>query len=212
MPKQFFIAGTDTGIGKTVVSALLCAVTSALYWKPIQTGASEGTDRIAVMRYAELPPERTLPETYCFEEPVSPHLAARWAGVRIELESVPRMSSLGAGGFVVEGAGGVLVPLNDRQFMTDLMRWLGLPVLLACKSGLGTINHTLLSLAALRASGVEIRGVVMVGPKNQDNREAIERYGNVPVVGSIPWLQQIDRSRLIEVFHSSFDPLLLNGL
>ena len=210
MPKQFFITGTDTGIGKTVVSALMCVATSGFYWKPIQTGAVEGTDRCAVMNYAQLPPERTLPEVYCFGEPVSPHLAASSAGVRIELERLPQLSERERQALVVEGAGGVLVPINDSQFMTDLMRWLGLPVLLAAKSGLGTINHTLLSLAALRACSLQVRGVIMVGPPNGANRQAIERYGNVPVVGAVPWLAKIDRVHLMEVFQNSFDPHLLN--
>lgn len=210
MSKQFFITGTDTGIGKTVVSALMCVATAGLYWKPIQTGAIEGTDRCAAMRYAQLPPERTLPEVYCFDEPISPHLAASRAGVQIELERFPQLSSREREALVVEGAGGVLVPINDKQFMTDLMRWLGLPVLLACKSSLGTINHTLLSLAALRGSGLEVRGVVMVGPQNQANRQAIEKYGKVQVVGTLPWLPKIDRLHLMEVFQNDFDPLLLN--
>jgi dethiobiotin synthase len=210
MRNQFFVTGTDTGIGKTVVSALLCAAASARYWKPIQTGASEGTDREAVIRYAELPPESTLPETYCFREPVSPHLAARWAGTRIDLETVPRSNVSGADALIVEGAGGVLVPINDRQFMTDLITWLRLPVLLVCRSALGTINHTLLSLAALRASGAEVRGLVMVGARNQDNQEALENYGKVPVVGALPWLAEINRSQLVQEFHRSFDPSLLD--
>lgn len=208
MPKQFFITGTDTGIGKTVLSSLVCAVTSALYWKPIQTGASEGTDRRAVMRYAELPEERTLPEVYCFSEPVSPHLAATWADVRIDLDRLPKLNRGEA--VVVEGAGGVLVPINDHQFMTDLMRWCGLPLLLASRSTLGTINHTLLSLAALRGAGLQIRGVVMVGSPNQDNRRAIERYGNVEVVGALPWLPSIDRHHLLETFRRCFDPSLVD--
>jgi dethiobiotin synthetase len=210
MPKQFFITGTDTGIGKTVVSALMCAATSGFYWKPIQTGAIEGTDRSAVMRYAQLPPERTISEVYCFDEPVSPHLAASSAGVRIELERLPQLITREREALVVEGAGGVLVPINDTQFMTDLMQWLGLPVLLASKSSLGTINHTLLSLAALRRCGLQIRGVVMVGPPNRANRQAIEKYGNVQVVGTLPWLPKIDRMHLLEVFKNDFDPHLLN--
>jgi len=210
MSKQFFITGTDTGIGKTVVSALMCVATAGLYWKPIQTGAIEGTDRCAAMRYAQLPPERTLPEVYCFDEPVSPHLAASRAGVQIELERFSQLSTREREALVVEGAGGVLVPINDKQFMTDLMRWLGLPVLLACKSNLGTINHTLLSLAALRGSGLDVRGVVMVGSQNQANRQAIEKYGDVQVVGTLAWLPKIDRLHLMEVFQNDFDPLLLN--
>jgi dethiobiotin synthase len=210
MPKQFFITGTDTGVGKTVVSALLCAVTSALYWKPIQTGAKSETDRCAVMRYAGLPPERTVPETYCFDPPVSPHLAASWAGVHIDLDRLRLRSEWEEKELVVEGAGGVLVPLNDNQYMADLMRGLGLPVLLACRSGLGTINHTLLSLAALRERGVEVHGVVMVGPENEDNRNAIEKYGGVQVLGTLPLLPRVERRQLIQAFAEHFDPGVLD--
>src|SRR6202142_2891135 len=106
MPSRFFITGTDTGVGKTVTSALLCAALDALYWKPIQTGSREGTDTNAVIRLAQLPRSRTLPETYRFAPPVSPHLAARRAGVRIELRKirVPRLASWEK--LIVEGAGG----------------------------------------------------------------------------------------------------------
>src|SRR5277367_3611644 len=95
MANRFFITGTDTGVGKTVASALLCAALDAIYWKPIQTGTREGTDRETVMQLAELPRERTVPETYRFAPPVSPHLAARRAGVRIELREIgmPRIAA-----------------------------------------------------------------------------------------------------------------------
>ena len=149
--KRFFITGTDTGIGKTVVSALLCVALDAIYWKPIQTGTREGTDTETVMQLAQLPRHRTLPESYRFKPPVSPHLAAKWAGVRIELRKI-RMPAPVQGSLIAEGAGGVLVPLNRTQLMTDLMRHLNLPVVLVARTSLGTINHTLLSLAALRAA------------------------------------------------------------
>ena len=154
MPSRFFITGTDTGIGKTVVSALLCAALGAIYWKPIQTGAREGTDRTTVMRLAALPRDRTLPEAYRFAPPVSPHLAARCAGVRIELRKIKfRRLSLASANLIVEGAGGALVPINDTQLMIDLMWHLKLPALLVARTSLGTINHTLLSrrCAARRA-------------------------------------------------------------
>jgi dethiobiotin synthase len=129
MPENFFITGTDTGVGKTVVSALLCAALDAIYWKPVQTGTSEGTDTETVMRLAQLPRHRTLPESYRFKPPVSPHLAARWAGVRIELRKI-KMPVAVQGSLIAEGAGGVLVPLNRTQLMVDLMRHLNLPALL----------------------------------------------------------------------------------
>jgi len=204
MPESFFITGTDTGVGKTVVSALLCVGLDATYWKPIQTGTREGTDTKTVMQLAQLPRHRTLPETYRFAPPVSPHLAAKWAGVRIELRKIkiptPVHSSL-----IAEGAGGAFVPINRTQLMTDLMRHLNLPVVLVARTSLGTINHTLLSLAALRAARLDIRAVVMVGKPNRDNKAAIERYGQIPVAGTVPFLKTINRTALSAVFHRTFD-------
>jgi dethiobiotin synthetase len=203
--KRFFVTGTDTGVGKTVVSALLCAALDAIYWKPIQTGTSEGTDRATVTRLARLPRTRTVPEAYRFAPPVSPHLAARRAGVRIDLRKIKLPAIPPGENLIVEGAGGALVPINETQLMTDLMRHLALPVLLVARTTLGTINHTLLSLAALREAGLEVRGVVLCGKPNRDNRQAIERYGRAVVVGVVPRLERIDREALLQVFRRQFD-------
>lgn len=204
MTSGFFITGTDTNVGKTVLSAVLTAALDAIYWKPVQSGSVEGTDRQAVMRWAEIPESRTRPECYCLELPVSPHLAAREAGVEIKLSEIRLPASDGAP-LIVEGAGGVMVPLNERDLMVDLIGHLGLPVVIASRTALGTINHTLLTLAALRAAGAKIRGVAMLGPENKENRLAIEHYGNVPVIGHVPWLAEINRAALLGVFESSFD-------
>jgi dethiobiotin synthetase len=205
MPQRFFITGTDTGVGKTVASALLCAAIEAIYWKPIQTGSREGTDRGTVMRIAQLSRKRTLPEAYRFAPPVSPHLAARRAGVRIELRKIQMPPLATHENLVVEGAGGVLVPINDAQFMTHLMAHLGLPVLLVTRTTLGTINHTLLSLAALRSASLDIRGVILAGKHNRENRKAIEHYGSVQVVGLIPPLARVNRNALLQAFQKNFD-------
>jgi dethiobiotin synthetase len=205
MPSRFFVTGTDTGIGKTVASALLCAALDAIYWKPIQTGSREGTDRATVMRLARLPRERTIPETYCFAPPVSPHLAARRARTRIDLKKIELPSLRRDENVIVEGAGGVLVPINEGQLMTHVMRRLKLPVLLVARSSLGTINHTTLSLAALRMAGLEVRGVIMVGKPNVENRKAIEHYGKVAVLGMIPVLSRISRRALMQTFRQYFD-------
>ena len=205
MPSRFFITGTDTGIGKTVTSALLCAALGAIYWKPIQTGTREGTDTNTVIRLAGLRRNRTLPETYRFAPPVSPHLAARRAGVRISLQKI-RLPRIERGeNLIVEGAGGALVPINGEQLMVDVMKHLGLPVLLVSRTALGTINHTLLSLAALRSAKLDARGVILVGVRNQENRNAIELYGGVPVLGWIPPLKKLDRAALLRVFKAHFD-------
>ena len=202
---RFFITGTDTGIGKTVTSALLCAALNAIYWKPIQTGTREGTDRATVMQLAGLPLERTIPEAYCFAPPVSPHLAARLAGKRIDLRKIklPRLPA--HEGLIAEGAGGALVPVNEKELMTDLMHHLKLPVLLVARSSLGTINHTLLSLAALRAARLDVRGVIMAGKPNKENRKAIEHYGDTRVIGIIPPLRKLNRAALVTTFQKYFD-------
>ncbi|MFZ3199832.1 MAG: dethiobiotin synthase [Candidatus Acidiferrales bacterium] len=205
MPNRFFITGTDTNVGKTLVSALLCAALDAIYWKPIQTGTREGTDTATVTRLAELPCERTIPEIYRFAPPVSPHLAARRAGVRIELKKIRMPRIAAAENLIVEGAGGALVPINSSQLMTHLMKHLRLPILLVSRTSLGTINHTLLSVAALRAARLDLRGVVMSGAPNAENRKAIERYGNVQVIGTVPFLKKINRETLVQVFRKYFD-------
>jgi dethiobiotin synthase len=201
----FFVTGTDTNVGKTVLSALLTAALDGVYWKPIQTGLTEGSDRETVIRLAGIPASQTREEAYRFDPPVSPHLAAQWAAERIDLSAIRRPETPAGMPLIAEGAGGVMVPINDRELMTDLMRHLGLPVVVAARSTIGTINHTLLTFAALERAGIETIGAVMIGPENSDNREAIERYGARPVIGAIPPLAEIHRESLLEIFRAKFD-------
>jgi dethiobiotin synthetase len=205
MATDFFVTGTDTGVGKTLVSALLCAALEGVYWKPIQTGATEDSDRRTVMELAGLPSERTLPESYVFDPPVSPHLAAEWAGATIDLATIHRPEEKLPGPLIAEGAGGVMVPVNGKEFMLDLMRRLDLPLVVVARSALGTINHSLLTLGAVERSGLVVRGVVMVGKPNADNERAVERYGCVPIIGRVPLLEVINRETLLEVFGREFD-------
>jgi dethiobiotin synthetase len=212
MAQRYFVTGTDTGVGKTVLSALLCVALDASYWKPIQTGTEVDSDSRTVAELARLAPEKILQEAYQFAPAVSPHLAARLAGVRIDLAKIKLPVIAKDAPLIVEGAGGVLVPINECDLMVDLIRQLGLPVLLAARSSLGTINHTTLSLAALRNAGVEVAGVVMIGASNAENRAAIENYGKVRVVGEIPWLTEINRALLLEIFAARFDRSLFTSL
>jgi dethiobiotin synthase len=200
---DLFITGTDTNVGKTVLAATLCAALGRRYWKPVQTGTLEGTDRESVRRYAELSAEQTFPESCRFEPPVSPHLAARMAGTCIRLDAIERPAIDEP--LVIEGAGGVLVPLNEKDLMLDLMRRLGAAVVVAARTALGTINHTLLTLQALRAAGLQVNGVVMIGAENAENRQAIEHFGNTPVIGWIPVLSTIDRRTLLDVYERQFN-------
>ena len=204
MMPPLFVTGTDTGVGKTVLSALLCAALDGIYWKPVQTGALEGTDRQTVMQLAELLEERTLPECYLFDPPVSPHLAAEQRAVRIDLSQI-QLPSHPVRRIIVEGAGGVLVPLNETELMIDLIQHLSADVIVACRTALGTINHTLLTIAALRARKIGIKGVVMLGNENRDNERAIAKYGNIPVVGHVPHLEAINRQALLDTYRLHFD-------
>jgi dethiobiotin synthetase len=204
MGRGFFITGTDTNIGKTVLSALLCAALPGRYWKPIQTGAREGSDTEQVKSWAGVDDDQVLSESYVFDDPVSPHLAAQRAGTEIMLEQIELPAGSSGVPLIVEGAGGVMVPINSHQFMTDLMRHLALPVILAARSTLGTINHTLLSVEGLRSAGIQIQGVVMIGPENADNKAAVEHYGKIQVIGQIPILEIINRESLREAYALHF--------
>ncbi len=190
----FFVTGTDTDVGKTVVSAWLVARLGACYWKPVQAGNHPETDSAIVRRLSDASPDRILPEAYILPEPIAPHEAARRAGVTIDMKKLvpPRCDRP----LVVEGAGGLMVPLTDRAFVIDLAYELDLPVVLVTRSTLGTINHTLLSLEAIRRRGLHLAGVVVNGPKTPHNRAAIERYGQVEIIAEIPWLDQMTAATL----------------
>ncbi|PKU23800.1 dethiobiotin synthase [Telmatospirillum siberiense] len=183
-----FVTGTDTGIGKTMVAAWLVRSWRADYWKPVQSGIAEGLDADVVRRVA---PETAIhPSAFMLNEPLSPDQAARLDGVAISLDDfhLPETSN----SLVVEGAGGAMVPLNDRHMMIDLMARLGLPVVLVARSGLGTINHTLLTLEAMRHRGLAVAGVIMSGPPNDANRQAIEHFSGIGVVAQLPLLSGAD--------------------
>ncbi|MHA1517499.1 MAG: dethiobiotin synthase [Alphaproteobacteria bacterium] len=190
----FFVTGTDTDVGKTLVSAWLLTHLDAHYWKPIQAGTEPAIDSATVQRLAELPAERILPETYVLRDAMAPHEAARREGVKLDMNKLVPPAHEGL--LVAEGAGGLIVPITDDAYMIDLAADLDLPILLVARSTLGTINHTLLSLEAIRRRGLPLAGVVMSGPETPHNRAAIERYGQIEVIAEIPWLEQVSRDTL----------------
>jgi malonyl-CoA O-methyltransferase len=189
VPAGIFVTGTDTGIGKTIVSACLVHRWSADYWKPVQTGLAEDeADSVTVARLAGAA-ARIHPPRHEFRAPLSPEAAALLEGRSVALDDFALPASPRP--IVVEGAGGVLVPLGGGALMADLMRRLHLPVLLVARSTLGTINHSLLSIEALRARSIAIFGVVLVGPDPAENADAITRHGHVRVLASLPRLAEI---------------------
>ena len=196
--RAIFVTGTDTDVGKTVVSSWIVHHWNAHYWKPIQSGLSDPTDSETITQLSQIDPQRVFPETYRLNQPLSPHASAAIDGIEIHLEqfqlpTVPHDARL-----VVEGAGGILVPINDDQMVIDIMQKIGLPVLVVARSGLGTLNHTLLTLAALRNRNFKIAGVVMVGQVNDSNREALEHYGQTTVLAELPRFETLNHQSLAQ--------------
>lgn len=203
-PREFFVTGTDTGVGKTVVCAILMKGLAAAYWKPVQSGVEEISDTEWLRNMTGMPNSHFMPEAYRLTKPLSPHAAAGIDGVRICLDDLRLPEANQFHHVIVEGAGGVMAPINESQYMKDLIKHLNLPVFLVARSTLGTINHTLLSLQCLRQSGLEVLGVVMNGPQNPINRSAIEFYGNVTVYAEIDFLPEITPRVLLESFEKYF--------
>lgn len=196
------IVGTDTDVGKTVLSSLIMASCEEFsYWKPIQSGLQTETDTEAVKRQSGCSDERILPEEYRLTEPLSPHLSARIDGVEIDTSSLmpPTKEHL-----LIETAGGVLVPINDTTLQIDILEAWSFPVIIASRTALGTINHTLLTIEALRKRSVPILGVVMIGAINENTEQAISHYGSVEILGRIPPLDSINADTLREVYREHF--------
>lgn len=197
MSHGYFVTGTDTDVGKTVACAWIMLHSGASYWKPVQSGLTDPTDTQFLRDLTGLPATRFLSPAYELSEPLSPHEAAKRDGIEINMNKLTLPRS--AKPLIVEGAGGVLVPLNKDKMMTDLIAQLGLPVVLVARSGLGTINHTLLSLEALRKRKIDVVGVIINGPRQTHNRQAIEEYGRVHIIAEIPQLEPLDRQKLLGV-------------
>lgn len=188
---QIFITGTDTNVGKTLVSTWLCNSYNFNYWKPVQSGDEDGvTDTDFVKKVCNYGREEIAihDPVYSFKEAIAPHLAATANNVEIDLGKIfrsrPRDRKL-----IIEGAGGVFVPLNKKFLMIDLIEILEIPVIIVARSDLGTINHTLLTINALRDRNIKIFGVIMNGDKNEGNKKAIEFYGEVEVLFEFPVLK-----------------------
>ena len=183
---QLVVCGTDTDVGKTVVSALLVQGLQASYWKPVQSGLEGGGDRNRVRQLLDLNEERMLPEAYAFSQPVSPHWASELDGTPLD----PRTLALpdNPGPLVVETAGGLLVPLTRNWLQIDQLQVWNLPIVLVARSGLGTLNHTLLSLEALKKRQINVLGLILNGPLHADNPRTLEQFGGVPVLAELPSL------------------------
>lgn len=198
------VTGTDTDIGKTVFAAALAGALGASYWKPVQAGLEDGSDAGTVATLGGLPPGRILPEAYRLQTPCSPHRAAEIDGVEIDMDrlALPTVD----GPLIVEGAGGVLVPVTRELLFADLFARWAQPVVLVARTGLGTINHSLLSIEALRSRGVPILGIAFIGDAIEDSEATIAAIGGVKRLGRLPRLAPLDVVTLRAAFLEHFDP------
>ena len=191
---KFVICGTDTNIGKTLISAFFVRGLNSFYWKPIQSGIESETDSQSIKRIANINKDKIINEAYTFTKPLSPHWAAELDNKIIDLEllNLPTIK----GPLIVETAGGLMVPITRNYLQIDQIKKWGLPVILVCKSSLGTLNHTLLSIEALEKRNVEILGLVINGEKHLDNPKTLVEFSSLPIIAEFPYLKKIDSNNL----------------
>jgi dethiobiotin synthetase len=200
---RLVVTGTDTGIGKTVFSAALTDALGACYWKPIQSGLDGETDSETVSRLGEIPPDRILPEQWRLNTPVSPHLAAAIDKITLHPDGLSLPESTLP--LIVEGAGGLLVPLTRGEVFADVFARWQLPVILCARTGLGTINHTLLSLEAMRQRLIPVLGVAFIGDAHPDTKHIIVEMGRTRRLGRLPRLDPLTPDTLRQSFRAHFD-------
>ena len=193
---SFFVTGIDTNIGKTVVAAILVEALNADYWKPIQSGDLHYTDTDKVK---ELVNEKSIlyPETYRLNNPLSPHASAKLDNISISLASfqLPKTNN----NLIVEGAGGLLVPINeDGDYLSDIIVKLGMEVILVSKNYLGSINHTLLSIEYLKSKSISIKGIIIVGEKNESSESIITKNTEVNILHRVPMAESVTREFIKE--------------
>jgi dethiobiotin synthetase len=194
--KSFFVTGIDTDIGKTVVSAILVEALNADYWKPIQSGDLHYTDTDKVK---ELVNEKAIlhPEAYRLNNPLSPHASAKLDSISISLDSfqLPKTNN----NLIVEGAGGLLVPINEEgNYLSDVILKLGMEIILVSKNYLGSINHTLLSIEYLKSNSISVKGIIIVGEKNESSESIITKNTGVKILHHVPMVESVTKEFIKE--------------
>ncbi len=191
---KFIICGTDTDIGKTLISSFFVKGLNSFYWKPIQSGIESETDTQTVEKLAQLSKEKIIKEAYVFTKPLSPHWASEIDQKTINFDKLrlPKVQ----GSLIVETAGGLMVPITRNFLQIDQIKQWNLPVILVCKSSLGTLNHTFLSIEALKRRNIEIFGLVVNGEKHLDNSRTIVDFSGIPLIAEFPYIKKMDSNNL----------------
>lgn len=185
----YFITGIGTDIGKTIVSAVLTEKLNADYWKPIQSGDLENSDSMKVARLVSNTQTTIHREAYRLSQPFSPHKSAHLDGITIDINSIKLPNSFNQ--LIIEGAGGLMVPINNKQFVLDLISHFQAEVILVAKHYLGSINHTLLSIELLKNRNIPIKGLVINGDPEPYSEEAIFSHSELRLIGRIPYIENL---------------------
>jgi dethiobiotin synthetase len=200
--KKIFVTGIGTDIGKTVVSAVLVEALKADYWKPVQTGSFFSRDTVEVKRIISNTKSQFHPESYLLKQPMSPHAAAELEGVEIHMDQINLPQTTNH--LVIEGAGGLMVPLNRNHFMIDLIQKFDAEVILVVKNYLGSINHTLLSIDVLKSRGLKIMGIVINEEPHALSENIILQYSGLKLLGRIEKEGMI-KKEVIEKYAKNFE-------
>ncbi|MES2062052.1 MAG: dethiobiotin synthase [Bacteroidota bacterium] len=194
--KPLFVTGIGTDIGKTLISAILVEKLKCDYWKPIQSGELENSDTMKVQRLITNTTSVFHPESYRLTQPYSPHKSAGLDGIKIDEKTIiaPKTENQ----LLIEGAGGLMVPLNNHALVIDLIKQLNAEVVLVSQNYLGSINHTLLSIEALKQRGIPVKGVVFNGEENASTEDYITAYTQVKHLGRVPVLDLVDKNTIAD--------------
>lgn len=194
MSNRYFITGIGTGIGKTITSAILTEKLKADYWKPIQSGDLDVSDSLLIKNLISNTQTVIHPESYRLGQPLSPHLSARIDGIEISLENIKVPESNNS--LIIEGAGGLMVPLNNNELILDLIKNLAAKLIIVSQNYLGSINHTLLTLEVLKFNKIPVEGLIFNGPANAESENYISKYSGSRIIGRIPNLSVIDKENI----------------
>ena len=194
--KKYFVTGIGTGIGKTIVSAILTEKLKADYWKPVQAGELDNSDTTKVKSLVSNSQSVFHPETYALTQPFSPHKSAAIDGMVIDMQRfvAPKTNN----NLIIEGAGGLMVPLNNQFLVIDLIKQLNAEVILVSQNYLGSINHTLLSIQTLKQYKIPIAGIIFNGDSNANSEEYILNYTCIKLLGRIPNYSNITKADIIQ--------------